>query len=387
MLAVASIVLTLAVVEVGFRVARALRQPITLRDLEGHRRQVSGREASLGDFIVASPDPVLVYEMIPNLVVRFGGEEVRINSAGFRDDEFQIDKPARTTRIAVVGDSHSFGWRVAQDDSYPEVLEQILSRFGDGRRIQVMNFGVPGYNTVMEHELLVKKVAAYHPDILILQFDSNDVDLPNFMQKPERLWRLDRSFLWDSLRDRWPGGRRPRPKLLGLSPVPSTKDPWGGYHFLFDPSRIPPEYARLAGAENCRAALREIARTAMERGMRLLFVLNPLWVENYEIQRQPYYAPFVETARDAGFLIVDPTPAIRAFLGAHGLTSEDLWVAPKLRDPHPSPARHSLIAMEIAKVLLETRTLPGPIATRNPDRVLAAFRARADAQISASSPP
>ncbi|MBP7216416.1 MAG: SGNH/GDSL hydrolase family protein [Candidatus Omnitrophica bacterium] len=94
---------------------------------------------------------------------------------------FSLDKPAGVYRIAVVGDSISFGWMVNERDSFPRVLERMLNKPG-GKKFEVINFSVPGYNITQELELVKTKVLQFHPDMVILSFCGNDDHLSSYIQ-------------------------------------------------------------------------------------------------------------------------------------------------------------------------------------------------------------
>ncbi|KPL11076.1 hypothetical protein AMJ85_04715 [candidate division BRC1 bacterium SM23_51] len=390
LLALISTLLCLLAAEVGLRVIQSRRAPITLRDLETRRRQFEGREVTLGHIVVASENPGLVYELIPNLDVQWWGLPVRINSWGFRDDEFATNTPPETVRIAVLGDSSAFGWKVRKEDSYPDALEQILNRFSSGPTFEVMNFAVPGYNTAMERELLRAKVLRVKPDLVVLHFEVNDMDLPNFVKKPVNHWRLNRCYLWEFLsrrRSRWSSERAngARAGPIGLADLPMKKDEHGFWRYTAERERIPPELTGMVGEENCKAAISDIKRMCEGKGIPAVFVLNPISVDKYsETSRaihDPLFAAYAQAARGAGFAIADPSMTIREFLEAQKLESRDLWIDPQNLDGHPAPPRLSLIALEIAKVLLANDMLPpGGIDRTRHDQLLAAFVRRAVSQ-------
>jgi lysophospholipase L1-like esterase len=84
------------------------------------------------------------------------------------------------TRIAVLGDSATFGWGVEDDEAYPAVLEQQLSAKGgpshNGGAVEVINAGVIGTGTgeqALWYDLWVKQ---YAPSIVVLSVFPNDVD-------------------------------------------------------------------------------------------------------------------------------------------------------------------------------------------------------------------
>lgn len=132
---------------------------------------------------VKSDNPHLVYELRPGVKL---SEEIEINSHGFRDGEFSLEKPKDVYRIIVIGDSVTFGWLQRQNEIYPEILEQRLNETAPtGRRYEVYNLGVGGYNAAQELELLRSKGMAYHPDLILVGYCSND----NQIGYDAGLWR------------------------------------------------------------------------------------------------------------------------------------------------------------------------------------------------------
>ena len=75
-----------------------------------------------------------------------------INSHGLRDVEFPLSKPPNTYRIAALGDSFTYGGGITSGETYVKQLESMLNdRLGEhGVRYEVLNAGVPGFNTQQE---------------------------------------------------------------------------------------------------------------------------------------------------------------------------------------------------------------------------------------------
>ena len=94
----------------------------------------------------ADGNPNLGYRIAPNRSYQFTDIPVHINSLGLRDRE---PGPADTgtSRILALGDSITFGWRVRLEDSYPKVIERLLNEAQAGRRWEVINAGVGGYES------------------------------------------------------------------------------------------------------------------------------------------------------------------------------------------------------------------------------------------------
>ncbi|MBI2012378.1 SGNH/GDSL hydrolase family protein, partial [Candidatus Curtissbacteria bacterium] len=121
---------------------------------------------------------LFLHENIPNAVFPYisGGEfsnQIRINSYGFRDDEFSQGKPEGVVRIAVLGDSQEEALQVELFDIWQKVMARRLSE-GLGRLVESYNFGLSGYGTDQEWLTLREKVWQFSPDMIILAFSPND---------------------------------------------------------------------------------------------------------------------------------------------------------------------------------------------------------------------
>jgi len=112
-------------------------------------------------------DPMLRWVPIPG--ARSG--HIRINSGGFRGPDTPLVASPDTLRVAVLGDSETFCEGLPEERSFTGALERHLSHLG---RVEVLNFGVPGYDTAQELRLLERKVSAYEPSVLVLNYTFND---------------------------------------------------------------------------------------------------------------------------------------------------------------------------------------------------------------------
>ncbi|MHC4706724.1 MAG: SGNH/GDSL hydrolase family protein [Planctomycetota bacterium] len=131
-----------------------------------------------------SENPIISYEFIPDYkptdqAYHWSHEGYLINSAGFRDREYDEAKTEGTYRIIVLGDSTTAGNGVRDlDKTYTKLLEKRLNADAHpGRRFQVLNMGVGGYHTMQEVETLRAKGMQYEPDLVLLTFCMNDFDL------------------------------------------------------------------------------------------------------------------------------------------------------------------------------------------------------------------
>jgi hypothetical protein len=101
-----------------------------------------------------------------------------INSQGLRDREHSLDKPPGTYRIVILGDSFCEAFQVPQRNAFWSVLERELQQrpqFRD-RTVEVINFGVSGFGTIQEWQMLRHYASRYSPDLVLLAFlPGNDV--------------------------------------------------------------------------------------------------------------------------------------------------------------------------------------------------------------------
>jgi lysophospholipase L1-like esterase len=96
----------------------------------------------------------------------------RANSGGWKDVEHQLKKKNGSARILILGDSQTFGF-VPMKDIYPRVLETLL---GDaGFDAEVISMGYGGWGTDQALVALKRSGLSYEPDIVISQFDTNDL--------------------------------------------------------------------------------------------------------------------------------------------------------------------------------------------------------------------
>ncbi len=125
-----------------------------------------------------APAP-LYYRIIPNYQGILEGVKVTINQDGYRDGEFVRNIPENQKLIVVIGDSITFGQGVAQDKTFPAVLQNLLNSGEKTDRFRVWNLGVPGYNTAQEIEVFRSLVLPQKPYWIILAYVVNDVEPVN----------------------------------------------------------------------------------------------------------------------------------------------------------------------------------------------------------------
>jgi hypothetical protein len=134
------------------------------------------RRHFIGDFVTPSDNPDLLYTLKPGVDIEWMGvtvathetEPVRIPTLGQ-----SASQPA--VRIALIGDSMSFGWGLNYENTYGEILREKLQH-SLGVPVELKNYSVPGYNSFQERAVLESSVVKAHPDIVVLNYTHNDPD-------------------------------------------------------------------------------------------------------------------------------------------------------------------------------------------------------------------
>ena len=141
---------------------------------------------------------------MPNarLDLTVGGEryDIRINSLGFRTEEFSPRKPAGTFRALCIGGSTTVAGRT-NDETYPALLERALRERHPGVALQILNLGISG--TTSEYWLERQQTLfGFEPDLVVEYRAVNDIfwrHLPRYAE--QHPWRpvLHRSLLLERL--------------------------------------------------------------------------------------------------------------------------------------------------------------------------------------------
>ena len=141
------------------------------------------------------------YALEADIDREFAGARVVTNSLGLRDFR-PPHKTEDAEQILILGDSFTFGYGVPLEESYPGALESILNEGSDGPRYEVINAGVPGYDTVDEVEFLMSIIKHYSPRWIIVGLHPGDfVSHEQLKQRP--MIRLREALRYNSAFFSW----------------------------------------------------------------------------------------------------------------------------------------------------------------------------------------
>jgi PA14 domain/GDSL-like Lipase/Acylhydrolase family len=367
-LALASTIVALLVAEGVVRLAHYVREdrrPLEVQ-LRGAQAPSSMQSLRLGEIVQPSRYAGIVYELKPNVRGQFMGQPLVINSQGLRDYEYTRGKQPNTFRIVGVGDSSLFGWGVAIEDSGLKVLERRLDEKFRARKFEVVNFAVPGYNTAMESETFVQRCLEYAPDLVLLNFNTNDYDVPQFMRVPNDLATLRRSYLFDWAYSVYDGVMAVEREPLGVFNFRHRTIAERQAARLDEDPALPDEYRYMVGAKGVVRALERLAAAARTRAI-------PLVV--FDVKPQPGFDPkyvrdelrdgqrelLERESRRLGFYFLNTYPYFMNYLKQH----PDASFAVSAADGHPNTLAHSINAQALFDYLVAHQLLPSDTPSKD----------------------
>jgi len=288
-------------------------------------------------------------ELVPNIqTANPGGARIRINSKGFVGVEFDDVKPAGIYRVFAVGDSCTFAgdW----DVSYSAFLERMLNV--GGRRFEVINAGVEGYNSEYALGRIRDDILKYGPDLVTIYIGWNDLMKmsPSNMSSSGRVtWlgaALNHSYLYKGLSKVMFANIRPILMPPGLSGEESE------FH-VFD------QFVPVTYEENV-AAMVALLR---ERDVRVLLLTRPTVLtrnmSSEDLKARHVFFPYFPEAYSVPRLLSLHTAynnSIRRLAARLQVPIVDLDEVFERRDKrtlfwdtmHPSKEGHELIAAALA---------------------------------------
>jgi len=95
----------------------------------------------------------------------------QLNAMGLRDKEYPFEH--NTYRILSIGDSFTYGFLLKNCNSWPKKTETYVRNDGY-TSVEIINGGIPGFNTKQEYEFFAKTTYRFNPDMIIIGFVIND---------------------------------------------------------------------------------------------------------------------------------------------------------------------------------------------------------------------
>lgn len=270
------------------------------------------------------------------------------NVLGVRSFHLKQPKPVGSFRIVVLGDSFSFGDKIAKtQNTWPYVMEAALKQAG--RDVQVINLAKNGFTSVNEEEMLRRHGWRLKPDLVLVQYLLND-PLPSW---PD----------FGHVGSRW---------LFRTTPLSPIGHEWLDHHsymysFLNERNEgrqiqrdYPEGYALLHEDDSphwqaARSAIQSMGEQAERRGVPMRAVIMPWPVAGlYDVGSYPFVAvhdKVTATFEGAGAPVLD----VRQVYASHGKEGRYLWALPN--DWHPNEEAHAIIGNSVGQWLIDQGVL------------------------------
>ncbi len=272
------------------------------------------------------PDSERVYGYAPNSSGWAGGARFATNSWGFRGPEWEAAEDAIV--VVALGDSYTFGYGVAFEDAYPSVLETRRNLREPARPVQVVNLGIPGYDTAQQIATLREFGPRVDPDVVLLGYVLNDICRHQVDAETECGDRLGCLY---SLREDVHLLRLLLPHAARLARA-------AGADVKTTASREVDDYVGNGGRwVRNQDALLELRELCRNMDAKLAVIVLPYFVQfNDRHPARPAYQAAVK------FFESHAIPVVNAYDDFAGTRAEDYWI--NAFDGHPDAAGHLVVA-------------------------------------------
>lgn len=299
--------------------------------------------------------PLVEYRLPP-----FVGRHVTTTADGFRGNGTAQDLTAAVAKVFVFGGSTTFGSGVADNETLPAQLGEVLK--AAGKDVQVFNFGEPSYYSTQERIELERLLTnGIRPDLAIFVDGLSDFQA---CQLPDRTAWSERLEKISALMARLPfnGEMARRSNLLAV----------GRWLIGDEPAEAPSRSALCSSDAEVDKVIRRldtnrriIAAMAERLGFKALFVQQPVPTYSYDNSKRPLPVntdllanqmnsakgyPRMAEMRAAGQLLADNTLWLAELEPASGNAYVDTV--------HYSPRFNRTLAEVIGRSIVEASLLP-----------------------------
>lgn len=128
----------------------------------------------------------------------------QINNLSYRGDDLTFEKPDDTIRLLVLGGSATFDTLAEHNQDWSHLIGSNLNETETNNHYQVINAGVPGYNTFNSMMRLMSEGWMFNPDYVLIYHCWNDIKyFPSVTENTSylQLQNVDIPAQWDAYND------------------------------------------------------------------------------------------------------------------------------------------------------------------------------------------
>jgi len=260
-------------------------------------------------------------------------------------------------RIAVVGDSFTFGPNMQLADTFPKKLEWMLNLNQEAPRVEVLNRGVCGASTFSEVEV-VKQVLNEQPDLIVLEITLNDAE-HHILSRDEREEIFGAPWLKWKLFSWWRSAGFVASRIHNSRTVSQYID----YHSKF--------FKDSASFDRFDRSIASIVAQGRAANVPMMAVLFPL----FDFPIDDRY-PFADVHKIVASSLAKHSLELLDLRSAYvGIPPERLQVIPG-DDNHPNEIAHRIAAEHLLATLVDKRLVPESSVPRAVFRVRREIRER-----------
>jgi len=271
---------------------------------------------------VRSTGDFLTWELRPLAAIVFKGKQLHTNRWGMRDQDYEMKKPPRTYRYALIGASPEMGAGVADNETFESLLETRLNREASSKtpyaKYEVLDFAVGGYSQLQNLWVLEHKALDFEPNTILYVVHATDEDaaLRHYIESIQKGVDIPYDYLKDLARKANIDRNTPRDVAeQRLKPFKSQILSW--------------VYTRMA--EDCR-----------QRGIQPVWIFLGMIGENISQRDIDLH---VRKAQEAGFVTIN--------LNNWFDNQDTKYLVLADWDKHPNAQGHKLIAEKLYDALQE----------------------------------
>ena len=116
--------------------------------------------------------------------------EPKFNSYGLHGEEFSEKKLNDVYRIIMVGGSTMAGAETTMDTRIPAIMQKMFDAEKLDRKVEVINAGIGGGNSLSEGLMIDNKLLNYQPDLIIIMDGWNDLSADKPVMSSLEEWEL-----------------------------------------------------------------------------------------------------------------------------------------------------------------------------------------------------
>lgn len=300
----------------------------------------------------------LGFRLQPNQSAYTADKPFHTNAMGLRGALRGWQKPSGVQRLLILGDSIAAGYGVREEDTFAAQLEGLLNSSGRQQQWEVINTGVPAYDTTQEVTYFQAEGIYFAPDVVILALYWNDINTATSVRVDAmgRLFEGDKEPGWFQQVINSPQVyklrnfiKQSRLLYVTVTRLQSLQQRFSSEHIRTTQMSVllgTPDPRVEQGWNNVEKQLLRLAQLCRQNDIQLLILILPMPEQLSQSYTNIKYQSVVQSICERHSLWC--LDLLQSFKRAYQ-THTSLFIA--WDEAHPNEKGHNLIARELYKVI------------------------------------